>query len=233
MLENILIVGANRGIGLGLIKEILNKNSTANIFATYRDKNKSTELINLSKKHQNLKLLTLEISNQDSINNLKNVLKDVQIDYLIINSGILIDINSSIESVKEYELKETFSKNTVGPIMVLQSLLENVLFSNKKVVMVMSSISGSIGSYKTSSGYGYRMSKAALNASMRLASIELLSEGVKILMMHPGWVKTDMGGKNAQIEIHESVKGIISVLEDSDHYDTGSFIDYMGEKLPW
>ncbi|RST62458.1 hypothetical protein [Candidatus Aquarickettsia rohweri] len=61
MLDNILIVGANRGIGLGLIKEILNKNSTANIFATYRDKNKSTELINLSKKHQNLKLVTLEI----------------------------------------------------------------------------------------------------------------------------------------------------------------------------
>ena len=119
MLDNILIVGANRGIGLGLIREILNKNSTANVFATYRDKNKSTELIDLSKKHQNLKLLTLEISNQDSINNLKNGLKDVQIDYLIINSGILIDKSSSIESVKEYELKETFAINTIGPTMVL------------------------------------------------------------------------------------------------------------------
>ena len=79
----------------------------------------------------------------------------MQIDYLIINSGILIDKSSSIESVKEYELKETFAINTIGPTMVLQSLLKNVLLSDKKV-MVMSSMSGSIGSYKTSSGYGYK-----------------------------------------------------------------------------
>ena len=233
MLDNILIIGANRGLGLGLVKEVLNKNKVANVFATYRDKNRSVELINLSKKYQNLKLLTLEISNQNSINNLKDELKDVQIDYLIINTGILIDRSSSIESVKEYELKETFATNTIGPVMVLQSLLKNILISDKKIIMVMSSIGGSIGSYKSSNVYSYRVSKAALNASMRLASIELLSQGVKVLMMHPGWVKTDMGGKNAQIEINESVKGIISVLEKADSYETGSFIDYMGEKLPW
>ena len=98
MVDNILIAGANRGIGLGLVKEVLSKNKAANVFATYRDKNKSTELIDLSKRHQNLKLLTLEISNKDSINNLKNELKNVPIDYLIINSGILIDRSSSIES---------------------------------------------------------------------------------------------------------------------------------------
>jgi short-subunit dehydrogenase len=122
MLDNILIVGANRGIGLGLIREILNKNSAANVFATYRNKNRSTELIDLSKKHQNLKLLTLEINNQDSISNLKNELKNVPIDYFMINSGILIDRNSSIESVKEYELRETFAINTIGPTMILLSL---------------------------------------------------------------------------------------------------------------
>ena len=233
MLGNVLVIGANRGIGLGLIKEILNKNSTTNVFATYRDKNKSNELINLSEKYQNLKLITLEINNQNTINNLKDELKDVQIDYLIINSGILIDRSSSIKSVKERELKETFAINTIGPVMVLQSLLKNVLLSDKKVVMVMSSIGGSIGSYKSSDVYSYRISKAALNASMRLASIELLSQGVKILIMHPGWVKTDMGGKNAQIEINESVKGIISVLEKADNYETGVFVDYKGKKLPW
>ena len=157
MLDNILIIGANRGIGLGLVKEILSKNKVANIFATYRDKNKSTELIDLSKKYQNLKLLTLEINNQGSINNLKNELKDVKVDYLIINSGILIDRSSSIESVEDYELKETFAINTIGPIMVLQSLLENVLLSDKKVVMVMSSIAGSIGSYTSSNVYPSEM----------------------------------------------------------------------------
>ena len=117
--------------------------------------------------------------------------------------------------------------------MLLQTLLDNILLSDKKIVMVISSLAGSITSYKNYRKYNYRISKAALNAGMKIASIELISNGVKILIVHPGWVKTDMGGNNAPIEISESVSGMVSVLENTNNYETGSFIDYLGNSLPW
>ncbi|MFQ3306983.1 MAG: NAD(P)-dependent dehydrogenase (short-subunit alcohol dehydrogenase family) [Candidatus Midichloriaceae bacterium] len=232
-LDNILIIGANRGLGFGLLKEMLTQKNTANIIATYRNPESSVELINLSKENENLNLLNLEITDQNSIIKLKDNLAGKKIDHLIINSGILIERESSIEQVTQEDLMKTFNTNVVGPLMLLQNLIDVILLSDKKVVMIMSSIAGSISSYTTHGRYSYRTSKAALNASMKIASIELKGSGVKLLMMHPGWVKTDMGGNNALIEIDESVKGMVEVLKNATNYETGSFVDYLGNKLEW
>lgn len=232
-LDNILIIGANRGLGFGLLKEMLTQKNTANIIATYRNPESSVELINLSKENENLNLLNLEITDQNSIIKLKDNLAGKKIDHLIINSGILIERESSIEQVTQEDLMKTFNTNVVGPLMLLHNLIDVILLSDKKVVMIMSSIAGSISSYTTHGRYSYRTSKAALNASMKIASIELKGSGVKLLMMHPGWVKTDMGGNNALIEIDESVKGMVEVLKNATNYETGSFVDYLGNKLEW
>ena len=126
-----------------------------------------------------------------------------------------------------------FQTNSIGPIMILQALLENVIAGGTKVVMSISSKAGSISSYEKCGRFSYRASKAALNSLMRNASLELEEMGIKILIMSPGWVKTDMGGQNALLDIQESIGGMIDVLENKKSYKTGSFLDYQGNSLPW
>lgn len=229
---NILIVGANRGLGLGFVTELL-KMPEINIFATYRNAETSKELFELSKKHNQLKIHSVDITNDADIKNFKKELSGIAIDYLIINAGIFNDTEATIKLVTPSNLIEMFQTNSIGPIMILQALLENVIAGGTKVVMSISSKAGSISSYEKCGRFSYRASKAALNSLMRNASLELEEMGIKILIMSPGWVKTDMGGQNALLEIQESIGGMIDVLENKKSYKTGSFLDYQGNSVPW
>lgn len=229
---NILIVGANRGLGLGFVTELL-KMPEINIFATYRNAETSKELFELSKKHNQLKIHSVDITNDADIKNFKKELSGIAIDYLIINAGIFNDTETTIKLVTPSNLIEMFQTNSIGPIMILQALLENVIAGGTKVVMSISSKAGSISSYEKCGRFSYRASKAALNSLMRNASLELEEMGIKILIMSPGWVKTDMGGQNALLDIQESIGGMIDVLENKKSYKTGSFLDYQGNSVPW
>ena len=229
---NILIIGANRGLGLGFVTELL-KMPEINIFATYRNTETSKGLFELSKKHNQLKMHQVDITNDTDIKNFKKELSRIAIDYLIINAGIFNDTEATIKMVKPSNLMKLFKTNSIGSIMILQALLDNVIAGDKKVVMSISSKAGSISSYESCRRFSYRASKAALNSLMRNASLELEEMGVKILIMSPGWVKTDMGGQNALLEIQESVSGMIDVLENEKSYKTGSFLDYQGNNVPW
>ncbi|MFK7760527.1 MAG: SDR family oxidoreductase [Candidatus Midichloriaceae bacterium] len=229
---NILIVGANRGLGLGFVTELL-KMPEINIFATYRNAETSKELFELSKKHNQLKIHSVDITNDADIKNFKKELSGIAIDYLIINAGIFNDTETTIKLVTPSNLIEMFLTNSIGPIMILQALLENVIAGGTKVVMSISSKAGSISSYEKCGRFSYRASKAALNSLMRNASLELEEMGIKILIMSPGWVKTDMGGQNALLDIQESIGGMIDVLENKKSYKTGSFLDYQGNSVPW
>ncbi len=230
---NILIVGTNRGLGLGFVTELLKRPEVNNIFATYRNAETSKELFELSKKHNRLKIHSVDIINADSIKNFKEELSGIAIDYLIINAGVFNDTEPSIKSVTASNLMKMFETNSAGSIMILQALLDNVIAGDKKVVMSISSKAGSISSYEKCGRFSYRASKAALNSLMRNASFELEEIGIKILIMNPGWVKTDMGGQNALLEIQESVSGMINVLDKEKNFKTGSFLDYQGNSVPW
>jgi NAD(P)-dependent dehydrogenase (short-subunit alcohol dehydrogenase family) len=229
---NILIIGANRGLGLGFVTELL-KIPEINIFATYRNAETSKELFELSKKHNQLKIHSVDITNDADIKNFKKELSGIAIDYLIINAGIFNDTEATIKLVTPSNLMKLFKINSIGSIMILQALLDNVIAGDKKVVMSISSKAGSISSYEKCRRFSYRASKAALNSLMRNASLELEEMGIKILIMSPGWVKTDMGGQNALLEIQESVGGMINVLENEKSLKTGSFLDYQGNNVPW
>ena len=229
---NILIIGANRGLGLGFVTELL-KMPEINIFATYRNTETSKGLFELSKKHNQLKMHQVDITNDTDIKNFKKELSRIAIDYLIINAGIFNDTEATIKMVEPSSLMKLFKTNSIGSIMILQALLDNVIAGDKKVVMSISSKAGSISSYESCRRFSYRASKAALNSLMRNASLELEDMGVKILIMSPGWVKTDMGGQNALLENQESVSGMIDVLENEKSYKTGSFLDYQGNNVPW
>ena len=233
MQGNVLVIGANRGIGLEFVRQFLKKSGIENLIATYRSIENSETLINLAERYKKLKLIKIDMTNDSDIKKLKIELSGQTIDYLILNAAIYDGKENSIKSVTAENFIQMLRTNTVAPAILLKTLLKNIIASNRKIVMCISSRAGSISSQKIASKYSYRASKVALNSVMRNASLELEDQGVKIIIINPGWVKTDMGGPNAVIEVDESVSGMIRVLENADQLKTGCFLDYQGNSLPW
>ncbi len=230
---NVLVTGASRGMGFEFIRQFLENPSIKNLIATYRNVSNSEELIRLADKHKKLRLIKLDITNDSDIKKLKMELSEQVIDYLILNAAIYDGKENSIKSITVENLTQMLQTNTIAPIIILQTLLDNVIASDGKTVMCVSSSAGSISSHRIAGKYSYRASKAALNSLMKNASLELEDKGVKIIIMHPGWVKTDMGGQNASIEVYDTVFGMIKIIENANQLKTGCFLDYQGNSLLW
>ena len=117
--------------------------------------------------------------------------------------------------------------------MITQAVIENVKKSSAKKIYFLSSQLGSIEDNKSGGMYIYRSSKSGLNQVVKSLSIDLKAYGITVVSLHPGWVKTDMGGPNAPVSIDESVERMIEVIETTDIKDTGKFLNYHGQELPW
>jgi NAD(P)-dependent dehydrogenase (short-subunit alcohol dehydrogenase family) len=128
---------------------------------------------------------------------------------------------------------DTFATNTIVPIKLGDALVENVAASRRKIIASISSQMGSIADNSSDGHYIYRSSKAALNAVMKSMAIDLKSRGITVVILRPGWVKTDMGGPNAQITVEQSVNGMLSLLERLTPADNESFFDIDGRIIPW
>ena len=127
----------------------------------------------------------------------------------------------------------TLEVNTVAPLKLTEALLPNILQSNLKKIAVITSMMGSITDNTSGGSYIYRSSKAALNAAFRSLAIDLRGDGIAIGILHPGWVKTDMGGSNAILSTEESVKGLIEVIGALNLKTSGQFTNYNGKAIPW
>jgi len=123
--------------------------------------------------------------------------------------------------------------NTIAPVQVLAALLENLISSAQKKVVNITSKVGSIGDGPSGGSYAYRSSKTALNMAMVNAAHELRNHGITILLLHPGWVQTDMGGPSAPVSIEQSITGMRRVIDKATQAETGHFYDYTGRQLPW
>ena len=154
-------------------------------------------------------------------------------DLIINNAGIFQD-----EQIEETHLDpelwlDEMMINAIGPIVLTQKLKENLISGNEKKVVFISSQMGSIDDNYSGGYYFYRTSKSALNSAAKSLSIDWKADEISVLMLHPGWVKTDMGGSKAKLEIDESVNSMIKVIEASNISNTGSFLNYNGDKLEW
>ena len=125
------------------------------------------------------------------------------------------------------------SVNLIAPLMITQAVIENIKKGSAKKIYFLSSQLGSIEDNKSGGMYIYRSSKSGLNQVVKSLSIDLKAYGITVVSLHPGWVKTDMGGANAPVSIDESVEGMIRVIEITDIKDTGKFLNYHGRELPW
>jgi NAD(P)-dependent dehydrogenase (short-subunit alcohol dehydrogenase family) len=224
-MTTILVTGAGRGIGLEFARQYAA--AKAEVIACCRNPAKAGEL-----KAQGVKVMELDVGSPESAARLAVALKSKPIDILINNAGVYGPKNqSAIES--DYEgFLETFRINSVGPLMVSQALRVNLLAGHDKKLAVLTSKMGSISD---SSGgvLAYRASKAALNMIMDGVAKSWARDGVAVAILHPGWVKTDMGGPGAAIGVEESVRGLRSRIAELSLANSGRFLDYKGAEIGW
>ena len=230
-MKNVLVTGANRGLGLGFVKNYLGKN--VNVVSTTRDIKNSRELLALKERFpENLEIFELDLLKESAGYTLANFLGNRPIDILINNAGIG-STNQHFQAVSPKPWLEVLKVNLIAPLMVTQSIIDNVKKGVAKKIYFLSSQLGSIEDNTSGGMYIYRSSKTGLNQVVKSLSVDLKPQGITVVSLHPGWVKTDMGGPNAPVSIDESIKGMMQVIDATDIRDTGRFLNYDGKELPW
>ena len=227
--QNIVITGGNRGIGYGLLKIFSDKH---NVIITVRDNKKGQSTIaELGHSKNEINYVVMNVDNSDSVMRAADDIKQKfnNVDLLINNAGILIKEYQlpAIETSEDSILK-TFNTNTLGVLRVCKSIVP--LMVNGSRIINISSGMGQLDEMNSGST-AYRLSKTALNSLTKILSNELLSMGIKVNTICPGWVKTDMGGENATLTIEESTAQIADFAL-RDNFPNGQFLRY-GEIIPW
>ncbi|MDG2421904.1 MAG: SDR family oxidoreductase [Gammaproteobacteria bacterium] len=230
-METVLVTGANRGIGLGFVKYYLDRGNR--VIATYRDTQSSTELIQMTKDHDRLESLALDVSSEGSLVDFRNQLGNRPIDIFINNAGVYGPRNSTFDNVDEKNWVPVLQVNAIAPLILTQLIIENLRQSSVKKLVYITSKMGSINDNKGGGSYVYRSSKAALNAVVKSISVDLADEGMRVALLHPGWVRTDMGGPNGLIDIKTSVTGMTKVIDGLEQTSSGGFYNYDGAEIPW
>lgn len=233
-MDTILITGANRGIGLELAKQYLN--AGWQVIACCRDPANANELNKLAHQQlENKKLLIakLDVTHSEDIKRLANELKDFSIDICINNAGIWGPSDMSFGAIEPNSWLKAFEINTIAPLMLAQALINQIARSKHKIIANISSIMGSVSANTEGNTYVYRSSKAALNAVTKSLAIDLKPKDITVVALHPGWVKTAMGGPDAEISAEQSVAGIKKILSSLTLNDTGCFISYDDKVLSW
>jgi NAD(P)-dependent dehydrogenase (short-subunit alcohol dehydrogenase family) len=225
MATTYLITGANRGIGLEYATQLRARGDT--VIATCRDVDKAAEL-----QSTGAEVLALDVTSEQSIADLGKVVSGRAVDVLINNAGVSSTSKSLADCTQE-ELARVLLVNSIAPILVTKAVLPALQKGTTKLIVHISSQLGSIANNTGGSSYGYRASKAALNQFNRSLSAELAPEGFHTLCMHPGWVRTDMGGPHATLSAQESVRSMLSVIAKARDVASGSFLNFDGKPLPW
>lgn len=226
---HLFITGANRGIGLEMVKQFAQSNWQ--ISACCRSPATATELSALAQENTDIKLYALDVTNYQAVANLADELKGVSFDLLINNAGIYGPKGSSLDNLDIEAWRQVFETNTIAPLKLIQAFTPHVAASEGKRIAVLSSKMGSISDNQSGSAYIYRSSKTALNQVIKSLSIDLSPQGIQVIALHPGWVRTEMGGPNGLIDTTESVTGLKSVM--TSEIKTGHFYNYDGSEIAW
>ncbi len=227
----ILITGANRGIGLELTRQFAE--SGWKILACCRSPENAEHLNRIATDSPAVEVYPLDVTDYDQLAGLSLQLKGKKIDILLSNAGIYGPRTSVFGQVDVKAWRQVLEINTIAPLMLAQTFVEQVAASEQKVIAVISSRVGSIEDNSSGGGYIYRSSKTAVNQVVKSLSIDLVERGISTLSLHPGWVKTDMGGSEAEIFPAESVAGLKQILTGAGLSENGMFFDYDGSVIPW
>lgn len=232
MTETVLITGASRGIGLEFTRQYLA--AGCRVHAGARQPEQSTPLMELAGQYRQLLTVhPLDVTRAAHVQALAATLGGQPIDILINNAGIYGQDDAYFGNTDEAKWLETFRTNVVAPMKIMEALVESVAASDRRIMATLSSKMGSMADNRSGGSYVYRSSKAALNAVMVSVAHDLAPRGITAVALHPGWVKTDMGGDDAQIGPAESVERMRGILAGVGPQDSGRFFDIDGRNIPW
>lgn len=227
-MKTALLIGGSRGIGLGLVGELLARGW--DVTATVRSP--SADLESLRDRHgDRLKIESLDINQPEAVAAFADGMRGKSFDLLFMNAGILTGRGKILAEIPDADITDIFFTNAISPIRLADGLVGNV--AEGGMIAFMSSILGSVGANDDGRAELYRASKAALNSLVRSFRARNASRDVTVLALHPGVVRTAMGGPTAPLDIETSVRGLADVIDQ--RWGTGgqTFVDYRNETIPW
>ncbi|HEU0294598.1 MAG TPA: SDR family oxidoreductase [Anaerolineales bacterium] len=232
-MNRILITGANRGLGLELVRLYAARGDR--VFAGCRTPEQDVELKDLSARYPaQIDVLPLEITEAASLDRcLRQVRSEVDaLDMLINNAAI----NAEGETLRTFDAQKAAQQwmvNAVGQVLVAQKFLDLLKAGTDPKIINITSEAGSISTMNRFRGYYYFGSKAAMNMFSRSMAWDPDTAGIMTIALHPGWVRTDMGGLNAHLSVTESAEGILKVIANLTPDDNGKFYTWEGKEYPW
>ena len=221
-MATIVIAGANRGIGLELAKQYAADGHE--VIRGMRGVDQANPPFGTT--------IALDVSSDEGVALFAAGLGDKPVDLLIANAGVIGPERQSATDMDFEGFLSTLNVNVLGPLRVVQAVLPNLRKAEDAKVAVISSMMGSMASAQ-SGHVAYRASKAAVNKVVQCLATDFTSEGIAVASLHPGWVRTDMGGAGAAIDVQTSAAGIRAVLDKLDSATTGRFWAYDGKQLDW
>jgi NAD(P)-dependent dehydrogenase (short-subunit alcohol dehydrogenase family) len=227
-MTTILITSANRGIGLALAQHAAKRGYT--VIGTARTPDSADAL-----RATGARVEQLEMISDESCKALAIRLGDEAIDVVINNAGIFLHDCDDLEDFNAESFMRTLETNTLGPLLLTRALIPQLERSERKLLVQHSSDLGSIADASTGrqGALGYRISKAGLNMATATIAHELKPRGITCVAVHPGWVRTDLGGPHADLSSDESASSILDTIEGLTHADSGRYMDFAGNELPW
>ncbi len=231
-MATVLVTGANRGLGLEFCRQYAGAGWA--VLAGCRQPSQAGDLSKLAGQFRSIEICALDVADFAQIDALASQMSGRAIDVLISNAGIYGDKPGRGFGQLDYQAwSQNFLVNSQAPVKMAEAFLPQVQSGEKKLLVAISSLMGSIADNNSGGSLLYRTSKAALNAAMKTLAIDLGKYSVGVLTLHPGWVKTDMGGSNALIDVTESVAGMRAVIDGFTLPQSGCFVNYTGKTMPW
>ncbi len=227
-MPSVLITGANRGLGLEFVRQYAQHGYR--VFATSRQPEPA--LTALARAHERVSLHALEVTDAGSVRALAAQLEGEPIDVLINNAGTMGPRAQQLGRIDYDGFLDTLRVNTLGPLRVAEAFVEHVARSERKLMVAVTSGMGSI-SDSSGGSYAYRASKAALNMSFHNLALDLKERAVIAIVINPGWVQTDMGGKSAPTKVEDSIAAMRKVFDSLTLADSGKFKNYRGGDYAW
>lgn len=227
--NQVLITGANRGIGLEFARQYAE--AGWKVIACCRDLKQAASLQALADTYPDIKTYALDVADFAAIEALAAALKDEKIDVLINNAGVYP--HSDLNHADPEQWLHAFKVNSMAPFKMATAFTPHIAASRLKKLVTLSSKMGSLDDNTSGGSYIYRTSKVAANMVMKSLAIDLKPYGISVAALHPGWVQTEMGGPGALIDTRASVSGLRNVIEHLNLDNSGQFITYDGKVINW
>jgi NAD(P)-dependent dehydrogenase (short-subunit alcohol dehydrogenase family) len=232
--RRIAVTGANRGLGLEFVRQYLKRGDR--VFALVRKPDEASDLAALSKENPGrLTIVPGDVADDASIEAARKKVSEATdaLDILVNNAGTSGARVNDLAGLDLADLRATYEVNAIGPIRVARALVPLLKKGRSPKIVSISSQMGSIENNRSGGAWGYRMSKAALNMANRNLAHALRDDGISCVVLHPGWVRTDMGGPNATLSPEESIRSMIKTIDGVTIEKSGAFFDKDGAVLPW